>query len=120
MAVGHQLGDAEVEQANLAVRRDEDVGWLQITVDDERLVRVLHRRQHLQSEIDARVKAEPIRIAIDVKGDALDVLERDIRLAVLGDARIEQARDVRVVELGEDGAFAHEALAHRGVHEARV
>ena len=40
-----QLGDAEVEQLGHAVLGDQDVGRLDVAVDDQVLVRVLHRRR---------------------------------------------------------------------------
>ena len=41
-----QLGDPEVEQLRIAVGRDQDVRRLEVAMDDQVLVRVLHRVAH--------------------------------------------------------------------------
>ena len=45
-----QLGDAEVEQLRHAVRGHEDVARLDVAMDDEVLVRILHRAAHPQEQ----------------------------------------------------------------------
>ena len=54
-----QLGDAEIEQADLALAGDEDVGRLQVAVNDEVRVRVANRPQHLAEHLDALANRHP-------------------------------------------------------------
>src|SRR5690606_463900 len=48
-------------------------------------------------------------IAVTVDGLALDILEDEVRLAVVRHAAIEQARDVRMAQRGEDLPLGPEA-----------
>jgi len=80
-AVLHQLGDAEVEQPHLAIGADEDVRRLQVAMDDEVLVGMLNRTQHLQHQRQPRRDRQPLAVAVDVQWRALDELEREVGLA---------------------------------------
>ena len=106
----HQLGDAEVEQTHFALRGDEDVAGLQVAVDHEVGVRVLHRQQHLAEKAHAAFDVQCGLVAPDRERLAFDVFERQPRLPRRRDAGVVQTGDVRVVERGEDVALAGEAL----------
>ena len=58
---------------------------------------------------------EPVADAVLGDRLALDVLHREVRQAVLGDAAVEQARDARVVERREDLPLLAEPADHPGV-----
>src|SRR5437899_3475355 len=45
------LGQSEVQNLQLPPRRDHDVGWLEVAVNDAVLVRFGHRIGRLQSEV---------------------------------------------------------------------
>ena len=76
-------------------------------------VRILHRRQHLLEELDALADRELLSIAIERDRLASDILEREIRLAVVGEAGVVEPGDVRVGERRQDLALAGEAFDER-------
>ncbi len=74
-----QLGDAEVEQLDLAVGGDEHVRRLQIAMHDQRAMRGFDRAAHLQEQLQARAQIEPIVARIVGDRHAVDEIERDVR-----------------------------------------
>ena len=109
-----QLGDAEVEQLGCAVGRDQDVGGLDVPMDDQVLVGVLDRRADQPEELQPRRGVHPSGVAILDDRLSLDVLHREVRQSVRRRAAVEEAGDVRVLEAGEDLAFVPEP-SHDGV-----
>ncbi len=110
--VAEQLGDAEVEQLDLAAGGDEHVRRLQVAVDDQVGVGVRDRRLDVQEQADARLDAEPLVVAVAIDVLAVDVLQHQVGLPGSRDAGVDQPRDVRVRELGQHRPFAAEpALA---------
>ena len=59
--VVEQLGDAEVEQLHLAFVGDEDVGGLQIAMDDQPCVRVRDGARHQQEQAQPGVNRQLLR-----------------------------------------------------------
>ena len=109
VVIGEQLGDAEVEQLQIAGRRDEDVRGLQIAVDDEPAIRVLHGIAHPAEQPHPRVDREAPGVAVGRDRLAFHELHREVRPAVGVEATIEETGDGRVIELGENLPFATEA-----------
>ena len=105
-----QLGDAEVEQHRLPFGRDQHVVGFQVAVDHQVGVGVLHRLQHLLQQLHAASHVEPAFVAVGGDRLAFDVLERQVGLAIVGQAGVVQPRDVRVGQAAEDVALALEAL----------
>ena len=97
-----QLGDAEVEQPDLAVGGDQDVGGLQIAVYDELRVRVGDGIGDLRKQPDARPCIELMIATVLIDGPAFDVLDRQKRPMRRGQAGVIQTRDVRVRQRRED------------------
>ncbi len=117
-----QLRDSEVEQLRRALRRHEDVAGLQVAVDHEVLVGVLHRGADLPEEDEPVPDRELVAAAEVEQRDALDVLHDEVGLAFLGGAAVEQPRDPGVVERGRDLALVAKALqrlraGHSGADE---
>jgi hypothetical protein len=105
----HQLGDAEVEQARLAVVAHQHVAGLEVAMDDEALVGVLHRCGNAVEKREPRAQREPVARDVLEQRHAVDVLHHDVRLAVVGLAAVEQMRDVGMVELRQDLALLAQA-----------
>jgi hypothetical protein len=103
-----QLGDAEVEQAWRAVGGHQDVAGLQVAMDDQVAMGILHGIADLSEQLQALAHAEPLLLTVDVDGHAIDGVHDDERQAGVGGARVDQARDEGVVEVGE--FVAREAL----------
>ena len=76
---------------------------------DEILVRVLNRVAHGGEEEEPMPDVERLSIAVCRDGLAGDVLHREVRSSVGGDAAVEQARDVRMLETREDLALPEKA-----------
>ena len=94
------LGDAEVDDlgdGHAVVERDEDVGRLDVAVDDPLLVGVLDGAADGDEELEPLAGAEPVVVAVVVDGDSLDELHDEVGTAGLGGAGVEDAGDVRVV-----------------------
>jgi hypothetical protein len=104
---GQQLGDAEVEQLDLARRGHQDVGRLEVAVHHQAAVGAVDRRADALHQPQPRLQAEPLAILGDRR--PLHPVEHEERPAVGGAAAVEQAGDAGVVEPGEDLALAHEA-----------
>src|SRR5262249_58358167 len=92
----------------------------QIAVNDQIRMRVHHSAHGLLKELDARANGAPLLIAPMRERHTIDVFNREVWLAVVGDPRVEQARDVRVVQSSQDGSLAREALTSGGPQEAPV
>src|SRR6187455_740280 len=104
------LRDAEVEQFRYTVRRYQDISRLDVAMDDELAVRVVHRVAHDAEQSQALGRGELVRIAIIVNGfSALDQFHHEVRQAVFGRAAIEQPSDVRMVQSRENLPFVAEA-----------
>ena len=106
-----QLGDSEVEQLHPPLAVDQDVRRLQVAVDDEPLVGVLHRRADVQEELEAALEVEPASGAELGDRRAVDVLHDQVRIANLVDAGVEDLRDVRMRERCQHAALGAEAVA---------
>ena len=99
------LGDAEVEELRLPPRRDQDVRRLQVPVDHQRLVGMIHGVADLQEEVQSLIQGEAPVPAVLVDGPALDVLHHDEGAPVPRLPGIVEAGDVGVFELGQDPSF---------------
>ena len=110
LAAGHQLGNAEIEQAHLPIPGHENVGGFQVAMEDGVAVGILDGSQRLFKKLDPGVDAQLPGVAPGGERFAFDVLQSEIRPPVRGRARIVQAGDVRMGKAGEDVALAREAL----------
>ncbi len=114
-----QLGDPEVQELGRGLGDHEHVRRLDVAVDDQVLVRVLHGGADVTKELEARRGVEPVRVAVVDDRLPLDVLHREVRPAVRRAATVEQARDERMLEAGENLALVPEAADDAvGVHAA--
>ena len=105
-----QLRDPEVEELGLPISGDENVGRLEVPVNHEVLVRVLHRGADSAEQPQALRNRQRLSIAVLGDRSAIDVLHDEERSAIRQRARIQQSRDVRVLERGEDLLFQLEPL----------
>ncbi len=110
VAVLQQLRDAEVEQLDLSVAVDQDVGRLDVAMDNQVHMREGDGAHDLQEQLDSRGSVERSVIAVPIDRHAVDVFEYQERLPVRGHAGVEQLSDARMCQAAEDAAFSHEAL----------
>lgn len=92
---------------------DEDVGGLQVTVDDSPLVGVTHRvgdgREQTETECQLVARERrAARLQVHVKRCSAHEFHCKVVLAVIGTARLVNGGDVRVLEAPECLGFAHE------------
>jgi hypothetical protein len=78
-------------------------------MDDQVLMRVVHRGADVTEETKARRDPELAPIAVHRDRHAVDVLHDEKRKLVVGDTAVEQLRDATVSERGEDLSFGDEA-----------
>ena len=115
----HRLGEAEVEDLDLPVGRELDVGGLEVAVDDPLLVRRLERLGDLPRDGEGLVERQ--RAALQPFGEvfALDELHDEGADA----ARLLEAvdrGDVGVLQLGQDLRLALEPREAVGVGGERL
>ena len=103
--LGEQLGDAEVENLGHAGRGHQDIGGLQVTVDNEILVQVLHGLAHGPMETEPVPDGKVPLGTIDVERLAGHELHDEVRTPVVRGATVEERRDVRVLEPRKDLAL---------------
>ena len=104
------VGHAEVEHLRLAGLIHQDVGRLEVAVDDALVVGVLHRVAHPRHQLDAGGEVEAVTVGVLVQGQAADELHGEERLAVVGEAGLVDLGDAGVVQPGQDLGLVGEAL----------
>src|SRR6185312_12595265 len=112
------LGDSEVEQLRLSLRGDQNVGGLEVAVNQQALVGVLDGGADLLEKEEALVDGQPVVVAILVDGQSLDQLHDEIGAAVVRAPAVVEARDVGMLEAGEDLPFGDEAVEGLGAGQA--
>src|SRR5260370_20529192 len=104
-----QFSDPEVQQLDLAIRRDQDVRWLEIPMHDQLAVCVLHGGEHLQHELQALSHNQTLAVAVLSERKPFDELERQERLPGGGETSVVEPRNIGVRKRGEDVALASKA-----------
>ena len=102
------LGEAEVEHLERAVIGDDDVGRLQIPVNDGCSVRARQRECELEAVPQNGAGVEPTAAQEIAERRARDVLHRDVRSAGIGSADVVDGDNVRMVEGGSRLRLAQE------------
>ena len=115
-----QFGDAEIKQAHVAGGGHQDVGRLQVAVDDQVGVGMADGRADLLEHPQAGVQRGVVLTAIVGDRDTVDVLQGEVGQAVVTDAGVQQAGDVGVGEAGQDLPLAAEAPPQLAVGQARA
>ncbi len=91
-----QLGDAEVENLDVAVAADHQILGLEVAVDDAGLVRLRQAFGDLNSHVERVAERQRARRDLLPQRLALDVLGRHVRAAAVL-AELVDGEDVRVV-----------------------
>ena len=90
-----QLRDAEVEQLRCALADDEDIGRLDVAMNHQVAMRVLHRGANLHEQLEPFAHEQGAGVAIGIDGLAVDMLHHQIGRAVVEIAAVDQTRDAR-------------------------
>src|SRR5258707_9406512 len=96
------LRHPEIEQLGNALFGDEDVAGLDVAVDNQVSVRILHRAADFGKQLEPARNGETVRVAIAVDALAIDVLHHKVGQAFFGCSAIQQRGDVRMYERGEN------------------
>ena len=111
------LGDAEIQQLDLAIAIDQHIAGLQIAVHQQVAVGAGHRVGQLQKQRQPGRQRQPTHGFID--GPAVYILQHKVGQALFAGAGIQQAGDVRVAQARQRLALLRKALQHRrAVHAA--
>ena len=101
------LGEAEIEHLHVIARADEDVGGLDVAVDDARGMRGVQRVGDLDAHVEHRGQAQRTGGEPILQRRALQILHDDERPPVLL-ADVVDGADVRVVQRRRRLRFARE------------
>jgi hypothetical protein len=107
-----RLGDPEIDDAARWPAVDlghQDVGGLEVAMDDAAQVRVLHTGADLREQREPLGQRQVALVAVARDRNATHVLHREIRTAIAGRPGIQDAGDVRVREHGQRLALELEA-----------
>ena len=105
------LGDTEIDQLHAIVAVDQNVGWLEVAVHDQQVVRRLHRAAGRHHQAHAPFDSQGAARTIGVDGFPVDELHDHVRAAIGESTAIQQPRYVGMVELRQDAAFQLESDA---------
>src|ERR1700733_13698713 len=86
-------------------------------MDNQIRMSVRHRGQHIQKQTNARLQMQLMLVTILIDRRAINVFEDEIRLAIGGNAGIEEFGNVRMSEPAKDAAFAFESFFSRAPGE---
>jgi hypothetical protein len=117
VAIAEQLGNAEVEQLDLAVAIDQHIVGLEIAMHDQIAVGELHRGAQLLKQLHASAAIETLLDHMTDDGRAIDVFHGDVRRAVGVLAAINELRDVRMAQAREQASLQLQTLAYGSVAE---
>jgi len=107
-----ELCDAEIEEANLTLGGDEDVGRFEVSVDDEVGVRVLHHAAEIGEEPQPVGPGHLRSLTVFRNGKTLDILKHQVWLSIRGDTAIQQRHDRRMGEPRQDITLQPKTLEH--------
>ena len=89
---------------------DQNICRLQIPMHDQLRVRVGHGVGDLREQLQPRQQIELLVAAVLIDRMPFDVLDREKRLPLRGEARVVQACDIRMRQRGEDVPLARHSL----------
>ncbi len=101
--------DAEVDHARLHLLVDEDVGWLEVAMNDAVPVGMGNAARHLRQQLDALPCRQRMLVEQLVQIQTVDVVHRQVGHAVL-DAVAVDSQDIGMVQSGHQSALALEAF----------
>ncbi len=94
--------DPEVQQACFTRPGDENVGGLQVQMQNKLLMRGLYRRRYLQEEVELCPNAQVMASAILIDRNSIDVLQHQIGPSVRSHSAVQQSRDAAVCQPSQD------------------
>ncbi len=113
-----QLRNSEVEELQGAIAGDQDVGGLQVAVDDEVLVSGVHCRADTAKQGEPLADGKPVPFAVLVDRHAVDVLHDKVWNAIVRRPAVQQPGDVAVVQPRQDLALGLQPIVVRPGDEA--
>ena len=105
------FGDAEIEELGRPLRCHQNVGWLEIAMDNRVPVRVGHRFAHRAKKAHAGANPQCMVAAVRCEGYSIHILHREPGRPIGERVRVVQTRDVGMIELREVSLLAHKSFA---------
>ena len=100
-----QLGDAEVEQLDLAGAVHQHIAGLQVAMNDEVLVRAGHRLADLDEQREAQIHIRPCAFAPRRQRFAFDLFQYQAQAAIRQGQGFDEAGDMRIVQALQRALF---------------
>ena len=98
---------------------DQHVAGFQVAVHDVVFVRMLHRVEHREAQLEPLGRGQLVIVGVAIDRGAPDVLHHEIGQPFGRGASVEEARDVGMIQRGQDLTFVAEAADDQvGVHAA--
>src|SRR3569833_95195 len=120
LALPQQCRDTEVQELHHTFPGHEDIGGLQVTMDDQMAMCMRDCGENIEKQSNTAFQVNPMTLDIGINALTVDVFEYQVRLAARGNTGIGQVRDIRVTQLREHRAFLDEALFGRPSQERGV
>src|SRR5215469_957658 len=79
---------AEIQKFCLPFFIDENIRWLQIAMDYQMRVGIMHRAEHLEKQLETVAHTHLLCVAVSHQPGSLDVLQNEKRLSLGGDPGI--------------------------------
>src|SRR5438552_579567 len=104
-----QFADTKIEQLRLARFGDQDIGWLDVAMNNQMLVCIMNCRADFAKELEAGLKGKAFLVAVIVDANPIDVFHREKWTAVRQDAAAVELGDVWMIKTGEETLLPLEA-----------
>ncbi len=101
----HEFRDAEIDELKLAGARHQHVAWLDVAVDDQRLMRRFDDAAQFDQQLHTLPQGEMLVATVGVYRHAVDEFHHVPGAPILTDAGIDQPRDARMLEAGQRLSF---------------
>lgn len=112
-AVAIEPGETKVQNLDLSGRGDDDIGRLDVAMDDAAIVRMCQGSGDLRAIPHNQLRAQALRGDQRIERGALDKLHHD-EMAAAGFAHFVDGADMRIVQAGGGSRFAEEFLFRVG------
>ncbi len=101
--------EPEIQDVRLAIEVDQDVGALEVTMDDAPLVGMTDRPAHLSEEFHAILDRRALKQDVIIDGHAVHEFHREVRPSE-HESALKNPHDILVLELGSDLDFTRKSM----------
>src|SRR6185295_19452787 len=105
MLGSNQFGDPEIQQLGMAFGRDQNIAGLQIAMDYQVSMGILHSRADVAEKLESLGDGALVAFAIAVDANSFHVFDHKVRKSVRRGSAVDQSRDVGMAQAREYLAF---------------